>query len=116
MDFSVDYTDEIALIDITITRADIRYAEKFKNFVEDIIKNGFKKIVLDCSRIQFMDSTFLGALVVNLKRAAVAGGDLRIVACNCKDTMAWTLFETTRMHKVFQIFDSLEEAKNSYLK
>lgn len=114
MDFTVEHIKGVALIKIKLDRADIRSAEKFKNFIQDLLNDGYSKILLDCSKVTFMDSTFLGAIVVSLKRCVQGGGDLKFIACDCKDTMVWTLFETTRMFSVFQIFDDFDKAIDSF--
>lgn len=112
--FSIEEHGEVSLIKVQIPRATLEYAEEFKLFVSNLIQKDKKKIVIDLTMVQFLDSTFLGAIVINLKRAATSGGDVRLVACDCEDTVVWSMFEATRMNKVFRVFDNLETAVKSY--
>ena len=114
MDFTVEHIKGVALIKIKLDRADIRSADKFKNFVHDILKDGYSKILIDFSKVTFMDSTFLGAIVISLKRCVQDGGDLKFLALDCKGTIIWTLLETTRLFNVFQIFDDLDKTLASF--
>ncbi|MBU1100807.1 MAG: STAS domain-containing protein [Bacteroidetes bacterium] len=113
--FNLIEQGDVRIIGVEVSRATLEFAEEFKNLVADIIKNGNKKIIVDLSSVQFLDSTFLGSLVVNLKRVATGGGDLRLVACgHCEDTVVWSMFEATRMNKVFRVFEDLNTAVKSF--
>ena len=55
-------------------------APLLKARVDDLIVAGSAKIVVDLQRVDFIDSSGLGALIGGLKAARQAGGDLRIAA------------------------------------
>jgi anti-anti-sigma factor len=55
-------------------------APLLRNAVSDLIDAGTTRIVLDLEATEFVDSSGLGAVIGGLKRARVAGGDLRIAA------------------------------------
>ena len=55
-------------------------APLLRNAVSDLIDAGTTRIVLDLAATEFVDSSGLGAVIGGLKRARVAGGDLRIAA------------------------------------
>jgi anti-sigma B factor antagonist len=69
------------------------------------------KFIINLQSLEFIDSTGLGGLVSCLKRCIEAGGDLKIAQLPAKPRM---VFEITRAHKVFDIFDDLETAIESY--
>ena len=75
------------------------------------IQRGFKKIVVDLSSCEFIDSTFLGSLVVSLKKLTGLGGDLRLVGFQ---PAVHSMFELTRMYRVFESFKSIDEAVQSF--
>lgn len=110
MNFDVKLQDDIAIVKVNLSRADANNAEDFKNLVKDLIDQKYVKVVIDLSQITFMDSSFLGAMVVNLKRISMSGGQMCLIKCECKDSMVWTLFQTTKMSAVFVMYDTLEEA------
>ena len=76
------------------------------------IGNGNKKIVVNLSRCEFIDSTFLGSLVVTLKKVTSIGGDLRLVGFQ---PAVSSMFELTRMYRVFESFKTPEEAVKSFV-
>ncbi|MFC1467859.1 STAS domain-containing protein [Verrucomicrobiota bacterium] len=67
--------------------------------------------VLDMSDVDFIDSAGLGALIVTLKRATERGGDMKISNLQKKPRM---VFQITRAHKIFEIYDTVNEAIHSY--
>ncbi len=87
-------------------RLDARIATDFKELMTELIASGNTKIVLDLSKVEFIDSSGLGAIVSSLKRM---GGRGELVVCGLQET-TMTLFKLTRMDRVFQIFDSEQPA------
>lgn len=66
-----------------------------------------RQIVLDAGEMDYIDSAGLGVLIALLKRATQRGGDIRIARLCTKARM---VFEITRAFKIFEIFDSVDEA------
>lgn len=87
-------------------RLDARIATDFKERMAELIASGHSKIVLDLSKVEFIDSSGLGAIVSSLKRM---GGRGDLVVCGLQET-TMTLFRLTRMDRVFQVFDSEQQA------
>lgn len=96
---------------IDIKRATMREAEDFKLQLINEIEAGKKKIVIDLTACEFIDSTFLGALVVALKKVTSLGGDLRLVGFQ---PAVHSMFELTRMYRVFESFKTKDEAVKSF--
>ena len=67
--------------------------------------------VVDLSEVDFMDSAGLGALIATLKNVSERGGDMKIANLQKKPRM---VFEITRAHKVFDIYDSVNDAIQAY--
>lgn len=111
MDFSREATDDILIERVNLSRATLKEAEEFKNTLTLDIQAGWRKLVVDISICEFIDSTFLGALVISLKKITSLGGDLRLVGFQ---PAVHSMFELTRMDRVFESFDSKEEAIKSY--
>jgi anti-sigma B factor antagonist len=66
-----------------------------------------RNVVIDLSDVEFIDSAGLGLMIAVLKRVSERGGDLKIAGLQKKVRM---VLEITRAHKVFDIFDSVDEA------
>jgi len=105
-----DHGDVIVEV-VTLIRATLKEAETFKIRLQEAAAEGFRKIVVDLSECEFIDSTFLGALVVSLKKITVLGGDLRLVGFQ---PAVHSMFELTRMYRVFESYETKEEAINSF--
>lgn len=69
------------------------------------------KMVFDLTQVRQLDSSALGSLVACLKHLRTAGGDLKL--CGLSKQIR-TLFELVRMHHVFDIFNTRQEAIDSY--
>ncbi len=114
MNLDIEKIGNIAIVKVNESKARVTNAELFKDILLELIEDNLARIVVDLSNVKFMDSTFLGALVVSLKRVVSKGGDLRLVSCNCKDNPVWIMFEATRMYKIFKVFDTVEQAVQSF--
>jgi len=111
MDFIQDQHDDILVEVVNLTRATLKEAEEFKIILTNDITNGWRKIIVDLSECEFIDSTFLGALVVSLKKVTGLGGDLKLVGFQ---PAVHSMFELTRMYRVFESFKTKEEALKSF--
>lgn len=70
-------------------------------------QSGCRRVVLDLAAMEALDSTGLGALVGALKLVAEKAGDICVAALQKRPRL---VFEITRSYKVFEIFDTVEEA------
>ncbi|QQS35198.1 MAG: STAS domain-containing protein [Ignavibacteriales bacterium] len=111
MEFITEEHGDVLVKMVMLSRATLREADDFKNALAEDIQNGARKIVVDLSECEFIDSTFLGALVVSLKKVTSLGGDMRLVGFQ---PAVHSMFELTRMYRVFESFKTKEEAVNSF--
>jgi anti-anti-sigma factor len=111
MDFTQEIRGAVLIENVNLTRATIKEAEEFKQTLLRDIENDWRKIVVDLSECEFIDSTFLGALVVSLKKLTSLGGDLKLVGFQ---PAVHSMFELTRMYRVFESFSDKEEAVSSF--
>jgi anti-sigma B factor antagonist len=87
-------------------RIDASTATEFKQKMSDWIDAGNRKIVLNLSEVDFIDSSGLGAIVSSLKKIS---GEGDLVICAVRETVM-SLFRLTRMNRVFDILPSEDEA------
>jgi anti-anti-sigma factor len=111
MEFFREEKEDVIVLTVNLNRATLVEAEEFKDILINDIQRGFKKIVVDLSLCEFIDSTFLGSLVVSLKKLTGLGGDLRLVGFQ---PAVHSMFELTRMYRVFESFKSPAEAVESF--
>ncbi len=85
---------------------DAHVAVKFKDSLAQLIEAGKRRVVLDLSHVEFLDSTGLGAVVFTYKRLAGRG---TLVLAGVQPAVR-EVFRLTRMDRVFRIAASLDEA------
>lgn len=84
---------------------------EFREKIKDLVRDGFLKIVLDVSKVKWINSSGLGALISALTSVTNAGGDMRI--SNVTEKIK-SLFMITQLIKVFKVFESNERAAASF--
>jgi anti-sigma B factor antagonist len=109
MKMTVTRKDGILIITPQVKRIDASIATDFKSKLVEFLDNGDKVIVLNLSEVDFIDSSGLGALVLILRKI---GADGRIKLCKLKEGVK-SIFELTRLDKVFEIHKSEEGALES---
>ena len=111
MNFEKEILDDIVIEKINIKRATYKEAEDFRNFVQNDIEAGWKKIIIDMKTCEFMDSTFLGVLVNSLKQSEKSNGSLKLASVH-DDAQA--ILDITRISAIFKIYPDKEEAIKSF--
>jgi anti-anti-sigma factor len=111
MDFTREIYSDVVVEAVNLSRATLKEAEEFKRVLSAEIDRGTRKLIVDLSECEFIDSTFLGALVVSLKKITALGGDLRLVGFQ---PSVHSMFELTRMYRVFEAFPTRQAAVESY--
>ena len=106
MNFLINNEENITTVKVDETRLDASVAPDFKQKMEDIINEGNDQIILDISKITFMDSSSLGAMVAVLK-AMGSHGKLVIQGAS---GVVLELFKLTRMDRVFTLKEDAESA------
>ncbi len=85
---------------------DLGRAPSLKWALVDSVDAGYKQLVVDLTRVRFMDSTALSVLV-GVNRSLDVGARLAIV---CVNANVLKIFELSGMDGVFAIFPTLEQA------
>ncbi len=111
MNYSFEVQDKILITKLHGKRATVEFSGELKKEMLEKIEEGYQNVVVDLSEIEFVDSSFLGAMVAGLKKATMKNGDLKIVGLQ---SPVRAMFELTRLYRIFDIFDDLEEALSSF--
>ncbi len=78
-----------------------------KNVYEESIEKGYKKVILDFSKTKYIDSTGLGIIVAIHKQVLMNAGALALINF---DSNIRNLLKMTSLDRIFNIFESEEEA------
>jgi anti-sigma B factor antagonist len=92
------------------THLDASSAGEFKRDITRVLEE-HSQIIFDLGQLGFIDSSGLGALLSCLRHLQARGGDLKL--CNMSQSVR-ALFELVRMHRIFHIFDTQEEAVRAF--
>lgn len=94
------------IIRLLDSRLDAHCADDFRQEMSGFVSDGNRWIILNMSKVEFVDSSGLGAIVALFK--SMEQEDSLII---CGTTEAVTrMFKLTRMNKVFRMFEKEEEA------
>lgn len=89
---------------------DASNVEEFRRRVHEIERDQ-NRIVIDMTQVEFIDSSSIGALVGFLRRARAAGGDVKLAGLSPDIE---TIFELTRLQRVFRIHPELSAALKDF--
>jgi len=76
-------------------------------FIKVLEEEAGRDLVIDLDEVQFIDSSGLGALLSGLKNAELRSSGFILAGLQPR---VRSMFELTRLHRVFDIYPKLEEA------
>jgi anti-sigma B factor antagonist len=106
MEISADSIDGVTVAALPVEELDSSNAGDFKRDVGPLLE-AHTKLVFDLKRVRFVDSSGLGAFISCLRQLNAKGGDLKLCGMS-KQVRA--VFELVRMHRIFDICGTREEA------
>ncbi|MEZ4524958.1 MAG: STAS domain-containing protein [Desulfobacterales bacterium] len=99
--------EDVWVITVRENRLDAAVARIFREEMEKLIEHReYLRIVLNLSKVAFMDSSGMGAIISVLKLIHPKGG---FALCGVGE-MVSKIFRLTRMHKIFKQYETCEEA------
>ena len=110
MEIPVDNIGSVAVAMVPIDELDASNAEEFKRDMTPVLQAN-TKLVLDLSRLRFVDSSGLGAMLSCLRQLSAKNGDLKLSGMS---KQVRGLFELVRMHRIFDIYETKEEAVHAF--
>ena len=110
MEIAVDKIDSITVATMPVDELDASNAGEFKRDIAPVLQANIR-LVLDLSRLRFVDSSGLGAMLSCLRQLGAKGGDLKL--CGMSKQVRG-LFELVRMHRIFDIYGTKEEAVHAF--
>lgn len=85
-------------------------AQEFRHEVQPVLEAG-GNVIFDLSRLKFVDSSGIGVLLSCRKQVNTSGRDLKL--CGVSKQVR-VLFELVRLHHIFEIFNTKEEAIRAF--
>lgn len=106
MDLSFEETGTARVVTVNADRIDAAVAIRFKDEMRAATAEGPDRVVLDLTRVDFIDSSGLGAIVAAMKQL---GPGRRLDLAGPTPTVD-KVFRLTRMDTVFRLYRSLDDA------
>jgi len=111
MDIKTEHTEGITVLFVREDRLDANNSEELKMELRRLFESGTKDVVIDLKEVLFIDSSGLGVLVSGYKNASVMHGTLKLSNLQFQ---VKSMFELTRLHRVFDIFTTVDDALQSF--
>ena len=112
MAFIKENKDGITIIQIENERLDSIIASDLKTELLLSVDGGANKILIDLSRVNYADSSGLGALLFGLRQLKNLGGQMKLLAANNK---VRNLIRIARLDELLLNYEDKEEALTSFV-
>ncbi|WP_295312496.1 STAS domain-containing protein [Roseobacter sp.] len=106
MEISAKTEEQLRIVSVQDARIDAACAIEFKDAMRSETDGGPDVVVLDLSRVEFIDSSGLGAIVAAMKHM---GADRKLALAGLTPKVE-RVFQLTRMDSVFSVFPTLDGA------
>lgn len=106
MRFDTRTEERLRIVSVQDPRIDAAVAIEFKDAMRVETDSGPDLVVLDLSKVEFIDSSGLGAIVATMKNM----GQSRKLALAGLSPNVERVFKLTRMDSVFSVFPTLQGA------
>lgn len=111
MENTIERVGNVVVITVQIESLDAKSANAFREEFH-AAADADSQVLLDLNKVDFIDSSGLGAIVAELKHLRESSGDLKI--CEVKKSVN-VLFELVHMNKLVEIYNQREEALASFV-
>ena len=101
----------VTIVDLSGRMTAGNEASAFREKIAGLTSEGSRNIVLNLKRVDYIDSTGLGALVMSATSARRQAGNVKLVNLSRRSI---ELLVMTKLATVFEIFNDEQDAVNSY--
>ena len=106
MQMTVSEVGSALIVTVGVRRIDAAVAVRFKDNLLELTQHDATRVILDLSKVEFLDSSGLGAVVGSMKQL----GRSRTLDLAGLTPTVEKVFRITRMDRVFRIFSDTEAA------
>lgn len=110
MELSIDTADDVAIATPFVDELDAGNTAEFKQHMATVLGE-HRKVIIDLSRVRFIDSSGLGAMLSCLRQLSEKSGTLKL--CSLSKAVC-AAFELVRLHRVLDIYPSRAEAVQAF--
>ena len=89
----------------------VQTAERFVNDIEKVVDAGLEKVVVDCAKLEFVNSYGLSVLIRLHKHMAGRGGEVKLANVS---SGIYDVFDVVKFAKLFNIYPTREEAIEAF--
>lgn len=109
----IESSEQVGDVTVVTLQGDDLDASNVPEFNEEVtpVIEGSKKVLIDMGNLKFVDSSGLGAMLNCLRQINGRGGDLKL--CRMTEPVR-VLFDLVRMQRLFDIFETREEAMAAF--
>lgn len=87
---------------------DVYTAPQLKQQMISLLESGATEMIVDLTKVDYLDSTALGVLIGGLKRMRERDGNMVLI---CPSPRIRRVFEITGLDKIFDIYNTEDEAR-----
>ncbi len=107
MNLNLEKINGYSVLTIQDERIDAHNSGELKDYLLQMIEGGENQIIVQLEHVRFIDSSGLGALLSGNKHIVAKSG--RLALANIQKQVL-SMFELTRLNRVFEIYADLNEA------
>jgi anti-sigma B factor antagonist len=106
---SASHADDLAVL---VARGEIDYSAspELSELLVDRVIAGIRRFVIDVSKVTFIDSTAIGALVGAVMRLQESGGGSMVIVCAPENQRVLRIFEMAGIDSLIALHSSREDA------
>jgi anti-sigma B factor antagonist len=101
MNLTTDRAQGVAIVRVGETRLMYPLLADFSGAVTSVLSSGDKKVVIDLSKVTYVDSATIGCLMDLYRQTSASGGELRLAGVNKR---VETMLTMTGAHNFLKMF------------
>ncbi|MEI6206163.1 MAG: STAS domain-containing protein [Desulfuromonadales bacterium] len=110
MNLKTESNGSITVVFVKEERLDAHNSGDLKSEMNRLFEAGSCNLIIDLKEVRFIDSSGLGVLVSGFKNSSARQGSIKLSGLQ---TQVKSMFELTRLHRVFDIFTTVNDALES---
>jgi anti-sigma B factor antagonist len=111
MNLTTDRTEDVAIVRIGETRMMYPLLQEFSGAVTGLLAAGDRKVLIDLSKVTYVDSATIGCLMDLYRQTTTAGGVLRLAGVQKR---VETMLTMTGAHNFLKMFPDEASAVQSF--